>query len=81
MYIVELAPKAFKALSEYLPEYSILIPVWRDFRIVMADGKTKAMVLSCDEKQVEAMLCMANVHYPAATPMIQETIDRSRSLR
>jgi hypothetical protein len=79
MYTVELTLEAYKALSKYLPEYSILIPVWRDAMIVFdGEEKPKGMTLRCDETQIEAMLCMAHLECPAALPAIQHAIDRLR---
>lgn len=78
MYLVELTPAAYKAFTEYLPDHSILLPVWRDVSFRFDNGKLKSTVLSCDEKQIEAMLCLATLHYPEAVPMIQNAMDGSR---
>jgi hypothetical protein len=59
-----------------LPEYPILIPVWREVTFAWrATGEPMAVVLSCDEKQLEALLCMASLHCPEALPMIQKALD------
>jgi hypothetical protein len=81
MYIsVKLSLEAFKVLGESLPEYYILLPVWRHATFVRRDaGEPIAVVLSCNEKQIEAMLRIATLHYPAALPMIQTAIVHARA--
>lgn len=79
MYIVELTPEAYKALSEYLATIPSLIVAWRDAHMVFGENQEtpSVMRLSCDEEQVEALLCLATLHYPAALPMMQKALDRS----
>jgi hypothetical protein len=73
MYLVELAPETYKAISDQLLEYPVLVPVWRDVTVRFEpDGGTpKTMVLSCDETQVEALISMATLYCPSALPLIQ----------
>jgi hypothetical protein len=80
MYILELTLEAYEALSEHVPNYSILVSVWRDVIVIFDDGeKATALKLACDEAQIEVLLALAHSHYPPALSAIQEAINRSRS--
>jgi len=79
-FTVELTPKAYKTLGEHLHEQTILVSVWREVGFILDENREPTMmVVSCDEKEMEALLCMATLHYPDALPTIQKSIDRSRS--
>ncbi|HWO41532.1 MAG TPA: hypothetical protein VNO43_06985 [Candidatus Eisenbacteria bacterium] len=79
-FTVELTPEAFKMLGDHLHKQAILVSVWREVGFILDENqKPVLMVVSCDEKEIEALLCIAALHYPEALPTIQKSIDRSRS--